>query len=285
MSACLLFESPFDQSADPDIAVVTSGNPGAMVRKAVDLLGGMPRFVRPGEIVIVKPNISWDRSPEQGATTHPEAVAEVVRLCLESGAKKVKVFDHTLNEARRCYARSGIEEAAKKAGAEVFFVYEKKFRMTDFPDGELIKSWEVYKDVLEADRIINVPAAKHHTIAAAKVSLGLKNLMGFLGGNRGLFHRQFEIKITDVATKIRPDLTILDAYRVLVRNGPSGGSLADVTLAKTVVAGTDPVAVDSYGATLFGLNPEQIAFLQNAHERGLGECRLNRIRKKIIALQ
>ena len=253
----------------PDIVVTKNGTPRALVRKAIEELGGMSRFVKRGDIVVVKPNISWDRVPEQAATTNPEVVAEVVRLCFEAGAKKVKVFDRTLNEPKRCYRRSGIEKAAKKAGADVHYVYKRMFKTVSFPEGELIKSWPLYKEVLDADRIINIPVVKNHSIAG--VTLGMKNYMGFLGGNRGRFHRYFDVKITDLNTKIRADLILLDTYRILVRNGPTGGNLADVVLKKTVVAGVDPVAVDSFGATLLGINPTELPFLKEAHKRGLGE--------------
>jgi len=244
----------------------------------------MGKFVRPGDIVVVKPNISWDRVPEQGATTNPAAVAEVVRMAFEAGAKKVRVFDFTLNEPRRCYKRTGIEQAAREAGAEVSFISERKFKSAAFPDGERIRSWEIYEDVLEADRLINVPAAKHHSVPEAGVSLGMKNLMGVIGGNRGQFHRDFAPKIADLSGRIRPDLVILDAYRVLTRNGPSGGNLADVSVRKTVVAGTDPVAVDAWGATLFNLKPERLPFLIEAKRRGLGENDLSRVAVRNVLL-
>lgn len=259
----------------PDLIVVEGESPAGLVRKAVAELGGMSKFISKGDRVVVKPNISWDRVPEQAATTNPEIVAETVTLCLEAGARNVKIFDNTLNEARRCYKRSGIEQAAKEAGADVEFVYERKFKMTRFPEGELIKDWEVYSEVLDADKIINLPIAKHHSISG--MSMGMKNFMGFLGGNRGKFHRDFEIKINDLNARIRPHLTILDAYRVMFRNGPSGGNLADVALRKTVIAGTDPVAVDSYGATLLDLIPERVHFLSIARERGLGEPDLKKL--------
>jgi uncharacterized protein (DUF362 family) len=263
------------QEARVDLAVVQNGTPAEMTRRAVDAIGGMSSVVRRGDVVVVKPNMSWDRVPEQGATTNPDVMAEVVTLCLDAGAKTVKVFDFTLNEPARCYKRSGIQAAAKKAGADVFFVYDPRFKTVRFPDGEIVKSWSVYQDVLEADRIINVPCAKHHNVSGA--SLGMKNLMGWIGGNRGQFHRQFEVKIVDLSTRIRPHLIILDAYRQLLRNGPSGGNLADVVMKKTIVAGTDPVAVDSYGATLFNLNPKQVPFLVGAADRKLGRLDLERL--------
>ena len=272
------------KSQIPDLVVAKDGEPVQLVRGVLEKLGGMSRFVSKGDIVVVKANISWDRVPEQAATTNPDIVAEVIRQCFNAGAKKVKVFDRTLNVATRCYKRSGIATAAKGAGADVQHVYDRKFKKVSFPEGELIKSWEIYKDALEADRIINIPIAKHHSVSEAKVSLGMKNFMGFLGGNRGKFHRKFDIKITDLSARIKPDLILLDAYRMLLRNGPTGGNLADVALKKTLIAGIDPVAVDSYGATLFDLDPQRLPFLQRANERGLGEIDLKKISIEKVAL-
>lgn len=272
----------FGQNAYPDVTVVEGGEPPALVRKSIEALGGMSRFVKQGDIVVLKPNMSWDRVPVQGATTNPDVVAEVVKLCLEAGAKKVKVFDRTLNEPKRCYTRSGIEKAVKAAGAEVYHVYDRKFKRVRFPEGELIKAWELYEDVLEADRLINIPIAKHHSIGG--VSLGMKNLMGWLGGDRGKFHRDFPVKIVDLSAKIKVDLTILDAYRRLMRNGPNGGNPADVEVKKTLIAGVDPVAIDSYGVTMFDLIPENVEFLKEAHARGLGEINLSKLHIEKIAL-
>ncbi|NQT26132.1 DUF362 domain-containing protein [candidate division KSB1 bacterium] len=266
----------------PDLVVVKDGEPGDLLTEAIKNLGGMNQFISKDDVVVLKPNMSWDRVPEQAATTNPELVAEVVKLCFNAGAKKVKIFDNTLNEPKRCYKRSGIETAAKAVGANVFHVYERKFKKVSFPEGDLIKSWELYEDVLEADKVINMPIAKHHSIGG--VSLGMKNLMGFLGGNRGRFHRDFHEKIVDLNTMIRPNLTILDAYRMLLRNGPSGGNLADVALTKTLIVGTDPIAVDAYGVTLFKQAPESKAFLTIGNKRGLGQIDLNKIKIQTISL-
>jgi len=284
LAAVIQKQSVFgSEPASPDLAVAKDGTPGGMVRRAVAELGGMGRFVKRGDVVVVKPNMSWDRLPEQGATTHPDVVREVVTLCFEAGARKVKVFDFTLNEARRCYKRTGIQKAAEEAGAEVQFVQDRKFKAVAFPMGEAIKSWEIYQDVLDADRLINVPAAKHHNVPEAGISLGIKNLMGLIGGNRGQFHRNFARKIVDLSTRVKPDLVVLDAYRMLIRNGPSGGNLSDVVLKKHVIAGTDPVAVDGYGASLFNLQPEKIPYLAEAKMRGLGENDLKKVVIKVIA--
>lgn len=269
-------------AARPDLVVIKNGDPKRLFAEAMKQLGGMNRFVSKGDVVVIKPNMSWDRVPEQAATTNPELVVEAVKACLDAGAKKVKIFDHTLNAPQRCYKRSGIEAAAESAGADVFHVHERKFKKTRFPDGVLIKSWELYEDVLEADKVINMPIAKHHSIGG--VSLGMKNLMGFLGGNRGRFHRDFHQKIVDLNSRVRPDITILDAYRMLVRNGPSGGRLEDVALTKTLIAGPDPIAVDAYGVTLFGETPESKPFLTIGHERGLGQIDLDQVRTQTVSL-
>lgn len=276
------FPKGISHSVNPDIVVVKNSEPALLVRKAVEELGGMNQFISKGDIVVIKPNMSWDRVPEQAANTNPQTVSEVVKMCFEAGAKKVKIFDNTLNESRRCYKRSGIEKAAKEAGADVKHVYPHKFKRVDIPNGELIKSWELYEDAIEADKLINIPIAKHHSLS--RVSLGMKNYMGFLGGNRGQFHRNFDIKLTDLNTIFKADLTILDAYRMLLRNGPNGGSLKDVKLKKVVVAGTDPVAVDSYGVTLFGFEPDEIGFIQQANKKGLGNKDLTKLIIKEIKL-
>ncbi|MDZ7272159.1 MAG: DUF362 domain-containing protein [candidate division KSB1 bacterium] len=263
-------------SLTPELVVVQGPSPRENVRHALNLLGGIGAFVRRGDVVVVKPNMSWDRLPEQAANTNPEVVAEIVRLCIEAGARKVKVFDRTCNEPRRCYQRSGIQAAAAKEGAEVSFVMEQRFREVHIPEGELLKSWPMYRDVLEADVLINVPILKHHSVSG--LTMGLKNMMGVLGGDRGQLHHSFDKKISDINTVLRPQLTVLDATRVLVRNGPQGGNVRDVRVMDTVVAGVDRVAVDAYGAQVFGLQPEKMGFLVEAAQRGLGKIDLTKLR-------
>ncbi|MBC7186790.1 MAG: DUF362 domain-containing protein [Calditrichaeota bacterium] len=265
-----------------DLAVVQGPSPRANVRKAISLLGGISAFVRRGDVVVVKPNMAWDRLPEHAANTDPEVVAEIVRLCLEAGARKVKVFDRTCNEARRCYLRSGIQKAAEKEGAEVPFVLEQRFVKMSIPEGEELKSWLFYRDAVEADVLINVPVLKSHSVSG--LTIGLKNLMGILGGDRGQLHHRFDKKIVDINTVVRPQLTLLDATRVLLRNGPQGGNLRDVQQMDTVVAGVDRVAVDAYGAVLFGRDPAQLGFLVEAQRRGLGVLDVKRLRVEKVSL-
>lgn len=252
----------------PDLAVVHGPSPEKLVRAAVEALGGIQRFIAKGDVVVLKPNIGWDRRPEQAATTNPEVVATLVTLCLEAGAAKVKVFDRTCNDARRCYVQSGIEAAARAAGAEVSHIDDRRFRTVQIPGGVAIQSWPLYVDALEADKLINVPIAKHHGLG--KLTLSLKNWMGVMGENRGRIHQRLDETLVDLATVLKPCLTVLDAVRILTAHGPQGGSLDDVKKLDTVVAGVDQVAIDAYGATLFGLTGADLGYVRAGARRGLG---------------
>ncbi len=259
----------------PDLVVAHGPSPASITRAAVGGLGGMSRFVSRGDVVVVKPNIGWDRKPEQAANTNPEVVAAVVAMCLEAGAKKVKVFDRPCNDPRRCYVQSGIEAAARKAGAEVTFINDRKFREVPIRGGKAIRSWPLYSEVLDADTLVNVPIAKHH--GRAGLTLAFKNWMGVMGDGRGRIHQRLEESLVDLALVIRPALTVLDAVRILTANGPQGGSLKDVKKLDTVVAGVDQVAIDAYGATLFGMRGQDLGHLVEAHRRGLGILDLDRL--------
>lgn len=251
----------------PDIAVAHGSSPGRITEAAVIALGGIKRFISRGDVVFVKPNISWDRVPEQAATTHPDVVGKVVEMCFQAGAKEVKVSDNTLNDPRRCFVRSGIEKAVKEAGGKAFFMDDRKFKEVDIK-GEIIQSWPVYKDILEADKIINLPIAKHHSLS--RLTMGMKNWIGAIGGSRNILHQKIHASIVDFAIFFKPTLTILDAVRILTRGGPQGGSLGYVKRMDTVIAGVDEVAIDSYGATLFGLAGKDLGYVRLAHKRGVG---------------
>ena len=238
-----------------------------LTRQAVDALGGMGRFVSKGNVVWIKPDIGWDRRPEQAATTNPDVVATLVEMCYQAGAKKVLVSDNPCNPARLSYPRSGIQPAAEKAGAEVPFLDERKFRRMSL-NGKVLKEWEVYQDIVEADRLINVPIAKNHNLCLA--TLGMKNLMGVIGGARNRLHQDLGGTVADLAAFLKPRLVVLDAIRVLTANGPVGGNLADVKRKDTLVAGVDQVAVDAVGATLLGYKPESIVYIVQGNARGLG---------------
>ncbi|MCL1908372.1 MAG: DUF362 domain-containing protein [Holophagaceae bacterium] len=261
--------------ARPDLAVVKGESADKIVRAAVDALGGIRRFISKDDVVVIKPNIGWDREPEYAANTNPEVVSTLIKMCLEVGAKKVKVFDRTCDNAQRCYVQSGIEAAAKAAGAEVSHFDARRVREVPIPNGVAIKTWPINIDLLEADKVINVPIAKHHGIG--KLTMSLKNWMGVMGDNRGRIHQNLDVTLADLATVIKPDLTVLDAIRILVAHGPKGGNLDDVKRLDTIIAGVDQVAIDSYGTTLFGMKGEDLGAVREAAKRGLGQMDLAKL--------
>jgi uncharacterized protein (DUF362 family) len=264
-----------------DLAVAHGLRPAATTKAAIDALGGIKKFISRGDIVVVKPNIGWDRTPEYAATTNPEVVSTVVRLCYEAGAKRVKVFDYTVGDPRRCYKQSGIADAAAAAGGIVSYVDERKFRDVKLP-GIALKSWPLYTEAVEADKIINIPIAKNHSLST--LTLGMKNWMGIMGGSRGRIHQKIEGSLADVAMFMKPALVILDAVRILTDNGPQGGSLSDVKQLNTIVAGKDQVAVDAFGATLFGLKGRNIGSVVAGYKAGLGIMDLSKVRIKRISV-
>jgi uncharacterized protein (DUF362 family) len=267
--------------AYPTMVTVTNGSPSQLVVEVMKALGGMQRFVSRGDVVVLKPNIGWDRVPQQAANTNPEVVKKVAELCFDAGAKKVVVTDVSCNDARRCFQRSGIAPSAASVGATVLLPEERKFR--DYRlGGELLSVWPIYTPIIEADKVINLPIVKHHNLCHA--TMGLKNWYGMLGGRRNQLHQNIDVGVADLATFMRPTLTILDAYRVLISNGPQGGNLNDVRMMRTIAAGTDPVAIDAFGATLLGLQPEQLGYLKIAHQRGLGRIDFSQLNMKKIDL-
>lgn len=254
---------------NPVVAVAEGKDRSATAVSALAALGGIGRFVKPGATVVVKPNMGWDRSAEQGANTHPQVVRGIVEECLKAGAKKVKVFDRTCNDERRCYVNSGIGPALKgMKNVEVKYVEEERFKKVTL-NGRVLKECLLYGEALAADVYINVPVAKHHGLT--KVTLGLKNVMGIMGGNRGAIHGNIDAALADIHAVFRPHLTIIDATRILTAHGPSGGDLKDVRVLNKVIASTDIVAADAYATTLFGLRPEQISVTVAAYKRGIGE--------------
>jgi uncharacterized protein (DUF362 family) len=263
------------QTGAPDLAAITAESPAEATKAAVAALGGMKKFVSKGDKVIVKPNIGWDRVPEMAACTNPEVVAALVAMCLDAGAKDVTVMDNTTNQAQRCYVRSGIQEAARRAGGKVLFADEHRLKKVPLK-GEWLKEWDVFQDFLEADRIINVPIAKVHSLC--RLSMSMKNWLGAIGGARNQLHQKLDEAIVDLQAFFKPTLTVLDAYRILVRNGPQGGRPSDTELVKTVVAGRDAVAVDALGASFFGVAPRELLYLRLAQERGLGKFELEKLR-------
>ncbi len=268
-----------EQNPSPLVVLAKGEDYDRLVESVLTSLGGMEKFVRPGDKVVVKPNIGWDRTPEQAANTHPLVIKAIVEHCLEAGAAGVQVFDRTCNNKRRCYKNSGIIDSLKTLKdkkVRYSYIDKRKFVPVDIKRGKSLTRHEIYRDVLEADAYINVPVAKHHSIS--QLTLGLKNSMGVIGGNRGSLHHNLGQNLADLATVIQPKLTVIDATRMLMRNGPQGGNLRDVKIANTLLASTDPVAADGYATTLFGLEPGEVESTVAAYRMGLGEMDITKMR-------
>jgi len=267
----------------PDLVVVRGGEPEALARKAIEALGGMKCFVKKGDNVIIKPNIGPAmRTYEYAATTNPWLVAAVVKLCLEAGAGRVRVMDKPFSgTAESGFINSGIREQVEKAGGEIELMSRFKYASTDIPMGRDIRKWDIYEDILKADALINMPIAKQH--GSSLLTLGMKNLMGTVNSAQ-LFHLNLHQRIADLASRVKPTLTIIDAIRILTANGPTGGNLKDVEKPDTVIAGTDIVAVDSYATSLFGLQPDDIPYIKIAAGMGLGSNDLSKLEIKEITL-
>jgi len=264
-----------------DLAVI-SGEPAAATKKVLETLGGISRFVKKGQRVILKPNMSFSRTPDFSATTHPAVVATVAQACVEAGASQVLVLDHTLQRAELCLERTGIREACRDiAGVHVLAIQERKFfREVKTPQGKVLDRVEVMKEILDSQVLINIPVAKSHS--ATGVSMGMKGLMGVIW-DRESFHSKYNINqaIADLGTVVKPQLTILDATRALASGGPGGpGTVMKPNL---VIAGVDPVAVDSYGVSIvpwYGQNfkGRQVEHLLMAHQRGLGKIDIDQLK-------
>lgn len=235
----------------PRMVIARGVDASRNVRAAVERLGGMSQFVGPADVVVIKPNIGWDRTPEQGANTHPDVVAEVVRLCREARARRVIVSDCPVRRSRSAFERSGILTAASAAGAEVIAPEDSRYLPVEI--SRRLGTWDVLEPFVIATKLINVPVAKHHDLTG--VTAGLKNWIGITGKLRVMFHKDIQRSIAELAALMRPTLTIVDASRVLMQHGPTGGSLDDVKPVRTIAAGVDPVALDAWACTLFPNKP------------------------------
>ncbi len=261
-----LFAAPALQGP-MDMAVVKGANPSTIVKKAVDALGGMKRFISRGDVVMLKPNLGWARTPEQAANTNPDVLKTVIELCFDAGAKTVKITDNTCNDPRQTFSLSGAMAAAKEAGAKIFYSEDRFYRDMKVGGG-ILSNWPVNKEIVEADKLINIPIAKHHCLS--KLTLGMKNWFGAVGGDRGRLHQDINHTVADLAGFFKPNLTIVDAVRILTANGPTGGNLNDVKKKDTVIATTDVVAADSYAATFFGMTGADLGYVGIAEKMGLG---------------
>lgn len=262
----------------PDLVSIKSEDYGEAVALGVGLIGGISRFISRGDIVTIKPNIGWDRTAEQGANTNPVLIEAVAKLCFDAGASKVVISDVPCNDFRRTFLRSGIGGLSKKIGVDIIYPEQRRFVNLDL-GGEILGKWPVLRPFFETDRLINMPVVKHHNLT--KITAGMKNWYGVLGGPRNRLHQKIDTSIADLADFFRPTLIIVDATRVLFRNGPVGGSLSDVETHHTVMVATNQVAADSYSCRFLNLEPASLGFLKMAETRGLGKIKDYRLIEKI----
>jgi len=256
-----------DRASRRILAVASGGGPAANLQRALAAAGGIEAYVRRGEKVVIKPNCAWDRTPEQAANTDPDLVAALVRICLAAGAASVVVADSTCHDPDRSFERSGIARAARAAGAAVEHQSSGGVVRLDL-GGTVLGPWDVLKSVAEADRVINVPLVKHHGLARATV--GMKNWIGAMTGPRSALHQRLSLVTAELGAAFRPTLTVVDATRIMVSNGPTGGSLSSVRTLNQVAVATDPVAADAWGASLLGLDARDLSYLDIAVRLGLG---------------
>ena len=255
---------------------------GKMAQKAIEALGGMGRFVKRGDVVWIKPNIGWDRTPETAANTNPEIVSAIIKMCFDAGAKTVKVGDNPVHNARKTYASSGIEAAVKAAGGTVVFLDDSRFKDMDLK-GEKVKLHPVYPEIIETDVVINIPVVKHHVLA--KLTMCMKNYMGVIA-KRQAFHQDLPTCITDLTRFMQPraKLHLLDGMRILLAHGPSGGKLEDVKTTMTLAAGTDIVALDAWGTELIGQKLDDIGTVVKADKSGIGTKDYKKLNPKEIGV-
>lgn len=249
------------------MAVAEGPDPALAVRAALRELGGIGRFVKAGDRVLIKPNCAFDRPAHFGATSSPEVTGEVVRQCVSAGAE-VRVTDNPINNPEGCFVKSGLMDAVGAAGGEVWLPSAALFSRVQV--GTLrIPEWEaLYRPLDWADKVIGIPTVKNHNLSGA--SLTMKNWYGLLGGPRNRLHQAIHEVIADLAQFIKPTLVVLDGSRLLIANGPTGGSPSDVVPGNVVAAGTDMVALDSFGTRLLNLDPAAIGYLVMTQKLGLG---------------
>lgn len=273
-------EPPAATGAKSKVVAVRGGEPEALFRKGIAELGGIATFVRPGQKVVVKPNIGWDRAPEYGANTNPLLIAEIVRQCIAAGASQVEVFDHTCNNWERCYRNSGIAEAVTQAGGKMVEAHDRKsYREVSRPAAGSMKTALIHRAILDADVFISVPILKHH--GGAKVTAALKNFMGLVWDRQYMHAHNLDQCIADAALYRKPDLNIIDAYRIMPTNGPRGVTLNDVRTVKYQILSTDIVAADVLACKLLRTKPEDVRYVALAAKHGLGtddESRIDVVR-------
>lgn len=279
----LLANTVYNNSIPYDLVAIRNGKPEQMFRRAMNVMGGMSQYVKKGQRVVVKPNIGWDVVPELAANTNPTLVKAIVKSCLDAGASSVYTFDHTCDDWKKCYRNSKLENAVEDAGGKVVpGGSERYYQEVEIPRGKRLTSAKVHEQIMEADVFINVPILKNH--GSAKLTIAMKNLMGIVW-DRGYWHRNdLHQCIADFATWRKPDLNIIDAYRVMMKNGPRGRSDADVAKMKFLVMSDDMVAADAAAAKIFGMQPANVPYIQYAHGMNVGNMNLKQQEIKRIKM-
>jgi uncharacterized protein (DUF362 family) len=272
---------------EADMVIAKSGSPSQLLQAAMAPLGGMGRFVKKGQRVVIKANIAWARTPDQACTNNPDLLSALIKTCYDAGAKRVAVWDHTCDNYQFCFSRSGLKETAQKAGADIYSGHGRNvYKQVEVQKGRKLKTAEILRDVLEADVFINFPIPKQHF--ATELTLGMKNLIGIVWDMEQLHKIDLHQCIADINTIRKPDLVVMDAIRILTTNGPKGpGKTEDIG---QVIASTNIVAVDAYAAAFFKhpktgkpFKPEEIKFIKNAYEMGLGEINLSKVRMRRVS--
>lgn len=264
-----------------DVAVASGEDRDVAIRAAIDALGGIKRFVQKGDRVMIKPNVAFDRPAALGATTHPDSLRSLAKLCVEGGAKEVIVADNPINSPVGCFLKSGLQSVAEELNLRLVYPESTAFDFIEM-DGEILQHWPLFHRPLKnVDKVIGLAPCKDHNLCHA--SMTMKNWYGLLGGRRNQFHQYIHSIISDFALMIQPTFVVLDGFNVLMRNGPTGGRLSDVKQMNTIIAGTDMVAVDSYGFTkLLGRDIELLEYVHKAHDRGLGNKNWGEIKLKEV---
>jgi len=253
----------------PSLAIAHGTEHDKVIRAAIGALGGMERFIKKGDVVMIKPNVAFDRPPSLAATSHPEALRALAKLVMEAGAAKVFIADNPINSPAGCFLKSGLRAVANDLNLDLFYPETNSFAPLQLK-GEILKNWTFFHAPFKkATKVIGLAPCKDHNLCHA--SMTMKNWYGLLGGRRNQFHQHIHSIVSDFALMMKPTLVVLDGMEVLMRNGPTGGRLSDVKPMGTVVAGTDMVAVDSYGYThLLERDIAELTYIHKAHDRGLG---------------
>jgi uncharacterized protein (DUF362 family) len=283
-----LFELPRAEAATANKKFIVEGigqtdgfSVNDLTKKVFEAAGGIRQFVSKGDVVVIKPNISWARPPHLAATTNPEVLQAVIELCQEAGAKKVRIADNTIDNAKFCFSVTKAAAIAQKTGAELVYPGSSLMREMKF-HGNSMDVWPVYLPLVEADKVINLPIAKDHILSS--LTLGMKNWFGAIGGRRGKLHRDIHPNIVDLAQFFKPTITLIDATRIMTRNGPSGGSASDVVTKNTLILSDDPVAADAKAALLFGKKPQNIGHIKLANKWGLGTHDFSKLVQKKVGV-